>query len=147
MNHLLRPRIWPSFLASSGVPSTGSGQAHPATYRSGTPQNQPPAVTRWPAHLHGLAKTIHETSALSLTSLCRFLAKQKQKPQRSQSTQRKYFYLGQLCGLCVLCGTSMAAPVVMSACYLLLLRFVVEPRSRPPECPVILLQEQFRALA
>ncbi|MGB7031096.1 MAG: hypothetical protein WBF29_06585, partial [Syntrophobacteria bacterium] len=24
MNHLLRPRIWPSFLASSGVPSTGS---------------------------------------------------------------------------------------------------------------------------
>ncbi|MGB6927914.1 MAG: hypothetical protein WBH05_01735, partial [Syntrophobacteria bacterium] len=48
MNHLLRPRIWPSFLASSGVPSTGSprlrsgqaGQAHPATYRSGTPRNQ-----------------------------------------------------------------------------------------------------------
>ncbi|MGB7030583.1 MAG: hypothetical protein WBF29_03995 [Syntrophobacteria bacterium] len=27
MTHLLRPRIWPSFLASSGVPSTGSGQA------------------------------------------------------------------------------------------------------------------------
>ena len=27
MNYLLRPRIWPSFLASSGVPSTGSGQA------------------------------------------------------------------------------------------------------------------------
>ncbi|MGB6378804.1 MAG: hypothetical protein WBG24_19005, partial [Syntrophobacteria bacterium] len=40
MNHLLRPRIWPSFLASSGVPSTGSGQAPPATYRSGTPRNQ-----------------------------------------------------------------------------------------------------------
>ncbi|MDH3802971.1 MAG: hypothetical protein OEU80_12920 [Deltaproteobacteria bacterium] len=34
MNHLLRPRIWPPFRASSGVPSTGSGQAPPATYRS-----------------------------------------------------------------------------------------------------------------
>ncbi|MGB6376212.1 MAG: hypothetical protein WBG24_05755, partial [Syntrophobacteria bacterium] len=34
MNHLLRPRIWSSFLASSGVPSTGSGQAPPATYHS-----------------------------------------------------------------------------------------------------------------
>ncbi|MDH3774161.1 MAG: hypothetical protein WBF55_21620 [Syntrophobacteria bacterium] len=34
MNYLLRPRIWPPFLASSGVPSTGSGQAPPATYRS-----------------------------------------------------------------------------------------------------------------
>ena len=51
MNYLLRPRIWPSFLASSGVPSTGSGQAHPATYRSGTPRNQLPAVARWHAHL------------------------------------------------------------------------------------------------
>ncbi|MGB6279405.1 MAG: hypothetical protein WBG91_04265 [Syntrophobacteria bacterium] len=39
MNNLLRPRIWPSFLASSGVPSTGSGQAPPATYRSGTETN------------------------------------------------------------------------------------------------------------
>ena len=44
MNDLLRPRILPSFLASSGVPSTGSGQAAPATYRSGTPRN--PAVPR-----------------------------------------------------------------------------------------------------
>ena len=40
------PRIWPSFLTSTSVPSTGSprlrsgqaGQAHPATYHSGTPQ-------------------------------------------------------------------------------------------------------------
>ena len=38
MNGLLRPRIWACFLASSGVPSTGSGQAHSATYRSGTPR-------------------------------------------------------------------------------------------------------------
>ncbi|MEJ2233070.1 MAG: hypothetical protein P8X67_04020 [Syntrophobacterales bacterium] len=44
MNQLLRPRIWPPFLASLGVPSTGSGQAHPATYRSGTETN--PAVPR-----------------------------------------------------------------------------------------------------
>jgi hypothetical protein len=28
MNYLLRPRIWPSFRASSGFPSTGPGQAH-----------------------------------------------------------------------------------------------------------------------
>ena len=34
----LRPRIWPFFLASSGVPSATSGQAHPATYRSGKPR-------------------------------------------------------------------------------------------------------------
>ena len=44
MNHLLRPRIWTSFPASSGVPSTGSGQAPPATYRSGTETN--PSVPR-----------------------------------------------------------------------------------------------------
>ena len=66
MNYLLRPRIWPSFLASSGVPSTGSGQAPPATYRSGTPRNQPPAVARWHAHLHDLATAIHEISGLKL---------------------------------------------------------------------------------
>jgi len=40
MNHLLRPWIRPSFLLFSGVPSTGSGQAPPATYRSGTPRDQ-----------------------------------------------------------------------------------------------------------
>ena len=48
MNYLLRPRIWLSFRASSGVPSAGSpglcpgqaGQAHPATYRSGMPRIQ-----------------------------------------------------------------------------------------------------------
>jgi len=64
MNNLLRPRIWPSFLASSGVPSTGSGQAPPATYRSGTPRNQHPAVARWHNHLRGLATAVHEISGL-----------------------------------------------------------------------------------
>ena len=38
----------------------------PATYHSGTPRNQHPAVSRWHAHLHGLAKVIHETSWLAL---------------------------------------------------------------------------------
>ncbi|MDH3838863.1 MAG: hypothetical protein OET57_19130, partial [Desulfobacteraceae bacterium] len=66
MNYLLRPRIWPSFRASSGVPSTGSGQAPPATYRSGTPRNQSPAVARWQAHLRGLATAIHEISGLGI---------------------------------------------------------------------------------
>jgi len=69
MNHLLRPRIWPSFLASSGVPSTGSGQAASATYRSGTPRNQSRGtagrVARWHAHLRGLATAINEISGLT----------------------------------------------------------------------------------
>jgi hypothetical protein len=64
MNRLLRPPIWPSFLASSGVPSTSSGQAHPATYYSSTPRNQPPVVARWYDHLGGLATAIHEVSGL-----------------------------------------------------------------------------------
>ena len=37
----------------------------PATYRSGTPRIQPPAVARWHAHLHGLATSIRETSGLA----------------------------------------------------------------------------------
>ena len=64
MNHLLLPWIWPSFLASSGVPSTGSGQAPPATYRSGTPRHQHPAIARWHSHLRALATAIHEISGL-----------------------------------------------------------------------------------
>ena len=70
MNCLLRPRIWSSFLASSGVPSTGSGQAPLATYRSGTPRNQSRGtagrVARWHTHLCGLATAIHEISGLGL---------------------------------------------------------------------------------
>jgi hypothetical protein len=70
MNNLLRPRILKSFLASSGVPSTGSGQAPPATYRSGTPRNQHRGtagrVARWHSDLRGLATAIHETSWLGM---------------------------------------------------------------------------------
>jgi len=40
------------------------GQAHPAMYYSSTPRVQPPAVTRWHVHLHGLPTTIHEISGL-----------------------------------------------------------------------------------
>ena len=53
-------------LASSGVPSAGSGQAHSATYRSGTPRIQHPVVARWHDHLHGLATAIHETFGLEV---------------------------------------------------------------------------------
>ena len=38
----------------------------PATYRSGTPRAQHPAVARWHAHLRGLATAIHEISGLAL---------------------------------------------------------------------------------
>ena len=72
MNGLLRPRIWPPFRASSGVPSTGSGQAHPATYRSGTPRIQSRGTAgRLPGgtpRLHGLAAAIHETSGLRFST-------------------------------------------------------------------------------
>ena len=57
MNHLLRPRIWPFFLASSGV--------GPCDVPSSTPRNQHPAVARWHAHLRDLATEIHEISGLS----------------------------------------------------------------------------------
>ena len=57
MNDLLRPRIWPSFLWRPRV-------SIPATYRSGTPLNQHPAVARWHAHLRDLATAIHEVSGL-----------------------------------------------------------------------------------
>ena len=57
MNHLLRPRIW--------RPSWRPRVSAPATYRSGTPRDQDPAVARWHAHLHGLATAIHEIFRLS----------------------------------------------------------------------------------
>ena len=56
MNNLLRPRMWPSFRRPR--------VSCPATYPSGTPRAQHPAVARWHAHLHGLATAIHETSGL-----------------------------------------------------------------------------------
>ena len=56
MNHLLRPQIWPSSLASSGVGPCDV----PLRYAS----EQHPAVARWHAHLRGLATGIHEISGL-----------------------------------------------------------------------------------
>jgi hypothetical protein len=67
MNRLLRPRIWPSFSPSCRLYGPEAGRPRvlvPATYRSSTPRNQPPAVARWDNHLRGLATTIHETSGL-----------------------------------------------------------------------------------
>ena len=57
-------------LPETTLPETSSGQAGqagqapPATYRSGTPRNQHPAVARWHTHLRGLATAIHEISGL-----------------------------------------------------------------------------------
>jgi len=40
------------------------GDRYPATYFSSTPRMQPPAVTRWHAHLGGLATSIREICGL-----------------------------------------------------------------------------------
>jgi hypothetical protein len=65
MNYLLRPRIWPSFLASSGVGSCDV----PLRYASEPIPRWRGTVARWPAHLHGLATAIHDTSGLGQTLL------------------------------------------------------------------------------
>ena len=69
MNHLLQPRIWPSFRASSGVAPCDV----PFRYASdptprGCPVARPPRLARMAGrhtHLHGLATGIHETSGLA----------------------------------------------------------------------------------
>ena len=61
MNHLLRPRIWPSFKASSGV--------DPCDVPFSTPRIQHPAIALWHDHLCGLATAIHETSGQGLGSV------------------------------------------------------------------------------
>ena len=86
MNHLLRSRIWPFFLASSGVPSTGSGQAPPTTYCSSTPRVQPPAVAKWHVHLCGLATPVHDTSGLGLPK------KQKGRVGKDNTGAMRKFY-------------------------------------------------------
>ncbi|MEE8315867.1 MAG: hypothetical protein V3R70_04885 [Syntrophobacteria bacterium] len=48
------------------------GWSAPATYRSGTPLNQHPAVARWHAHLRGLATAIHEISGLRAAALIKY---------------------------------------------------------------------------
>ena len=47
-----------------GRPSGRPRVSDPATYRSGTPRIQLPAVARWHAHLRGLATAIHKISGL-----------------------------------------------------------------------------------
>jgi hypothetical protein len=69
MNRLLRPRILASFSPSCRLQEPEAGRPRvlaPATYRSGTPRSQPPAVARWHAHLGGLATSIHETSGITV---------------------------------------------------------------------------------
>ena len=56
MNDLLRPRIWASFLASSGHA--------PCDVLSSTSRVRVPAVARLQAHLHHLVTAIHEISGL-----------------------------------------------------------------------------------
>jgi hypothetical protein len=53
--------IWPSFLASSGLPSARlrTGSPCDVPFRYG---NQHPVVARWHAHLCGLATAIHKIS-------------------------------------------------------------------------------------
>ena len=48
-----------------GRPSVRPRLSVPATYHSGTPRHQHPAVVRLQAHLRGLVEPIHETSGLS----------------------------------------------------------------------------------
>src|SRR5210317_1182785 len=54
-----------------GRPSWRPRVSDPATYRSGTPRNQHPAVARWPNHLRGLATAIHEISGLTTEEVTR----------------------------------------------------------------------------
>ncbi len=60
MNHLLRPRIWSSFLASSGVGPCDV----PFRYASEPIPRYRGTVARWHTHLRGLATAIHEISGL-----------------------------------------------------------------------------------
>ena len=60
MNRLLRPRIWPSFRASSGVGPCNV----PFRYASGPIPRYRGTITRWHGHLRSLATSIHETSGL-----------------------------------------------------------------------------------
>ena len=61
MNNLLRPRIWASFLASSGVGPCDV----PFRYASEPIPRYRGTVAWWHAHLRGLATGIHEISGLT----------------------------------------------------------------------------------
>ena len=87
MNHLLRPRIWPSFLASSGV--------GPCDVPSGTPRNQSRGtagrVARWHTHLRGLATAIHEISGLPVRSDTFTLIRERPTKKRQRHFSRCLF--------------------------------------------------------
>jgi len=68
-----------------GRPSGRPRVSHPATYRSGTPRVRSPAVSRWHAHLHGLATAIHETSGLGET----IVSGQKEQIEEMVSTLKQ----------------------------------------------------------
>jgi hypothetical protein len=61
MNNLLRPRIWPSFLASSVVGPCDV----PFGYASEPIPRYRGTVARWDVHLRGLATAIHKISGLA----------------------------------------------------------------------------------
>jgi tetratricopeptide (TPR) repeat protein len=63
MNCLLRPRIWPSSSASSGVGSCDV----PFRYASGPIPRYRGTVARWHVHLRGLVTAIHETSGIAIS--------------------------------------------------------------------------------
>ena len=62
MNYLLRPRIWPSFLVSSGVRPCDV----PFRYASEPIPRYRGTIARWHDHLRALATAIHEISGLVL---------------------------------------------------------------------------------
>jgi hypothetical protein len=61
MTHLLRPRIWTPFLASSGVGPCDV----PFRYASEPIPRYRGTVARWHAHLRGLGTAIDEISGLA----------------------------------------------------------------------------------
>ncbi len=67
MNYLLRPRIWSSFLASSGVGPCDV----PFRYASKPIPRYRGTVARLHTHLRGLATAIHEISGLKHLTLMR----------------------------------------------------------------------------
>jgi len=69
MNHLLRPRIWPSFLASSGVGTCDVPFRYASEQSRGTAGRLPGTRRKrlrcaWHTHLCGLATATHEISGL-----------------------------------------------------------------------------------
>ena len=123
----------------------------PATYRSGTPRNQHPAVARWHAHLRGLATAIHEISGLGSLKIrhlkyiqfhlgSRKLSMVQQQGRIHQKKKKlanecgqdvgevKYGDLGWVSFL-LLTGISVKIPSIL---LVLLLEFALAPGLTPP---------------